>query len=661
MKWYPVKQASWLWLAAGCLLAACLPLQGAELPETVELPPKGLQKAPLPEMLLEDYQRRRDLASQKLQQAEILMKIGRFEDCIKLCDEILFIQRANSKARDLRSEAIQRLGSEEDANIEVERERRDRAMMTDVTRMGQIPARQPDLPRSELKAKYFERDEADTALFRQILGQKIPEINLVDTDVAYLLHLLFATHDINIIYSSQAVEGKTVTIEAKDLALGDLLKYLSSNQGLHYTYAKGVIWLYGEEDAAAGGNLFRPQVIQLKTGLSGLISATGTVEGEALSDIEALLKWMEEKWPGWPKATTWMMDRKTNRLIISSTPDIIDDVRDMVEMLDVPSTQVLISAIFLTIGEDDYNKLGFTWTLTPNPQQAADPVSGFHRRPDKITIGQAAANADVATEEMAVNALQLSVTGVLNEHQFNVTMDALKSSSSAKTMTAPRIIAKNNQVGTLNLERSYFYPTDWEVVTSQVVNDNANAIASTIVPTGWQTEMLGFELKVKPSVGGDMRTISLSLEPKIKDHDAANDTKYDIVTITDAGQELVPVTRPAFKTDTLKTEVTVLDGETVVIGGLFQDDISDTKKQVPLLSKIPGLGNLFRSRDKTRERKCLLIFVTARIVRSDNRYYADQAEPQLSAGPRQGYEGAPGRGLTPQEINRLMGDPINTE
>jgi type II secretory pathway component GspD/PulD (secretin) len=126
---------------------------------------------------------------------------------------------------------------------------------------------------------------------------------------------------------------------------------------------------------------------------------------------------------------------------------------------------------------------------------------------------------------------------------------------------------------------------------------------------------------VLPSVGGDKKNIYLQIIPKITSKEGDVDSVVS-VTNSDGDTTPVPYSRPIFKTETIKAEAVVEDGQTVVVGGLIKDDVDDTKSHVPVLGKLPIVGNMFKSRNNRRSRSYELIFVTAQIVSPDNRHYA---------------------------------------
>ncbi|MHC4887644.1 MAG: secretin and TonB N-terminal domain-containing protein, partial [Planctomycetota bacterium] len=327
--------------------------------------------------LMADYRDENAQVKRKLSQIRVLDRMRRYEDVVRLCREVLAIQPGNPRAKTYLRMAQQKITKMADQLSEIESTHRDAAVIKEVGRWSMPPRRGPDVKKPDMYDLPFRPNASEEEKVKAALGRIIPEINVVDTDVSYVLQLLFKTHDINIIYPPDVVTDKKITIQARNISLGDILTYLSRNQGLHYTVKNGVIWLYSQDDDASEGGsaLFQSEIIQLNTGLTISQSGnqSGDEEGEAgvgsgLSDIEAMMEWMQENWPGWPSASTWRLDKKHNRLIICSTPDIIKDVKRVVSTLDSAPTQVLITAVFVKISEDDYKQLGLSWNVYGNRQ-----------------------------------------------------------------------------------------------------------------------------------------------------------------------------------------------------------------------------------------------------------------------------------------------------
>ncbi len=134
-------------------------------------------------------------------------------------------------------------------------------------------------------------------------------------------------------------------------------------------------------------------------------------------------------------------------------------------------------------------------------------------------------------------------------------------------------------------------------------------------PQDFVKRNVGVEMSVTPNVESD-DTISLILEPRVTEFEGF--VEYGGPSVAIAGDTTVTVPagffQPIFSTREMSTEVTVFDGATIVMGGLTRDEIKSVNDKVPVLGDIPGLGRLFRSEGETRQKRNLLIFVTANLV-----------------------------------------------
>ncbi len=615
---------------------------------------------PSTEELLSEKQTVKQETRDLLRQAELLYKLGKWDLCQKTCDRILQLDPGQAKARVMSEKCNAAKDKEVTANLDVERRLRDTAALHEVTREGLIPPTPKPLlrPMDRDKNIAWGQDPEQTAAARALLGQRLPEINLIDADINYVLQLLFKTTGVNIVYNPADLQDKKVTIHARDLTLEDVLKYLSRTLGVGYLVDNNTVWVYGVGDEQAARALMRPAIIPLKVGLTSAGGGGGTGGGSgggdaksgggsgggasasssAASDIEELLSWMEKNWPGWPEQTKWHLDRKMNRLVIASTPAILEDGRRMVATIDVAPIQVLIVARFISVTEKTLDKLGFNWSITPNPniipQTTGDNATNnaWQDNKNRLTGG----SANIGVDDASVT---LGTVSILNEHQVAFTMQAINQATGTKVLTAPRVIALNNKPATIKMQSAYPYPTNWETVTAGTSGTDTSSTATSIIPTDWAEQDLGVRLDVFPSVGADLKTITLQIEPEITE--LQEKIKYQIVTTNATGnQQTADVERPIFKTETLQVEAVVEDGQTVVVGGLFKDNFNEGKKAVPGLEKLPLVGGLFKSRSNDRERSCLLIFVTARIINSNNRGYTD-------LGPGNAQECPPGAVIAP--------------
>ena len=181
----------------------------------------------------------------------------------------------------------------------------------------------------------------------------------------------------------------------------------------------------------------------------------------------------------------------------------------------------------------------------------------------------------------------LTLGRVTNNYILNATITAAASQGKAKILSDPKIATLNNQPASINVTTQVPY------VTSNVSATGAQTQTVTYITTG-------IKLTVTPSINADGR-ILLVINPSVSQPSA-----------TAAGSTQTGA--PAIDNRDATTTVLVRDGETIVIGGLISDSMSDTISKIPLLGDIPILGWLFKKKSKTRVRNELLIFVTTRVL-----------------------------------------------
>jgi type II secretory pathway component GspD/PulD (secretin) len=602
-----------------------------------------------------------EAAREKLRRAAVELRAGNWQACITLADEALLLDPANPTARILKGHAIDARQAAAEERLATERHLRDQAMLRRVEEEGLVPPLRPDLPRRPLHAEAlpFQPRAEEIAGVKARLAKSINEVYFPDTELDYVLQFLFETTGVSIIYDPEEVEGRRVSLRARDITAEEVLRYVARTQDIAWTIEGNAVLVYARDGGDPARDVLQTALIPLS---EGLIRAGSDVAGggegggdDGESHLEALLAWMEENWPGWPEGTTWFLEKNRQVLVVNSTPAMIEQVREMVGVLDVPPTQVMISVRFLTLGEETLDRLGFDWTLRPNPEILPETDADGNVTPEgfgdsKVRILGAQANAAVG----GADGLQLDNIAVLNDHELTFTLNALDSTTGTKVLSAPRVIAFNNKWAEFKIVDRVPYPSDWETLDNSTVTDDEAVTSTTVVPTEWEEEEVGITLRVLPSVGANQKRINLRLQPMIRDRSGSYE---EVIVTTDSrgNQDSVPITRPIFSDRTVTAEVAVEDGSTVVIGGLFRDDVSEGTRKTPFLGDIPVLRHLFTSKDNTRSRSCLLIFVTARLVSPTNQYYTDdlrQAEADLA---RQGV--LTGGRISPEALDAFLGDP----
>ena len=173
---------------------------------------------------------------------------------------------------------------------------------------------------------------------------------------------------------------------------------------------------------------------------------------------------------------------------------------------------------------------------------------------------------------------------------------------------------------TITVAQELRYPESYGDIESTVSSGDRDSGGGSVsitagTPQDFVTRNVGVEMSVTPNVEND-NTISLILEPRVTEFEGF--VEYGGPSVAIAGDTTVTVPagfyQPIFSVREITTEVTVFDGATVVMGGLTRDEVKTVNDKVPVLGDIPVLGRLFRSEGVSRQKRNLLIFVTANLV-----------------------------------------------
>jgi general secretion pathway protein D len=193
-------------------------------------------------------------------------------------------------------------------------------------------------------------------------------------------------------------------------------------------------------------------------------------------------------------------------------------------------------------------------------------------------------------------------------------------------MSAPKVTVLSGKRATITVAQELRYPESYGDIESTVSsgssgggNNNSpggGGISITAgTPQDFVTRNVGVEMTVTPNVEND-DTISLILEPRVTEFEGFVEYGGPSVALQGGLTVTVPAGfyQPIFSVREITTEVTVFDGATVVMGGLTRDEVKTVNDRVPILGDIPGIGRLFRSEGESRQKRNLLIFVTANLV-----------------------------------------------
>jgi len=285
------------------------------------------------------------------------------------------------------------------------------------------------------------------------------------------------------------------------------------------------------------------------------------------------------------------VDARTNTIILNDLRQHVDDMLETIRILDVATAQVLIEAKIVEISKSFTQELGIQWGLTGilDPSQTtngdtllASPDSATTGRGFLVDLAQTANIGGAGTGDVA--GFGLTLGSIAKGVSLAIQLEALETQGKGRVLSSPKVTTADNKEARIKSGRKIPYQT-----------------TST---DGTTIEFIDAELSltVLPHVTFDKK-VYMVIDATKNAADFTNTTATNTPTIT---------------TQETHTEVLVASGDTTVLGGIYQSSVSENKKAVPFFSKIPILGNLFKSYNESDVITELLVFVTPTIV--DNGY-----------------------------------------
>lgn len=291
-------------------------------------------------------------------------------------------------------------------------------------------------------------------------------------------------------------------------------------------------------------------------------------------------------------------DKATNALIINADPDDFEQIKSVIEKLDIPRSQVLIEALIMEVrGSDSYN-LGVEWETFGGKIGTDDSIDrlGFGGSLPQGTLIPTIGALNEGTIPASVTGFNLGVFGnfiEFNGHQFpsiSALITAVATRSDTNIIATPQILTMDNQEAEIKVGENRPFLTQART-GQQGVND---------VFQTFEFKDVGVTLRVTPHISQN-RFVRLELFQEISNVNA---------TATEGTGATAPVTTKR----SANTTVVVKDNHTIVIGGLIQDDVTDTSSKVPCLGDLPLIKHLFRSTANKNNKTNLMIFLTPHII-----------------------------------------------
>ncbi len=286
-------------------------------------------------------------------------------------------------------------------------------------------------------------------------------------------------------------------------------------------------------------------------------------------------------------------DKHTNSLIITAPPDEMRNVLSVIAKLDIRRAQVLVEAIIAELAESSSSAIGVNYVVDGTNE---DRPVGY------TNLGGAtqALAASIASNGSSLNGgLSLALgrfgsTGV----NFGFLLTAIASDADNNILSTPTLVTLDNQ------EAEIVVGQNLPFVTGQTLaSDNQNPF------TTIERRDVGVTLKVKPQIN-EGNNIKMEIQQDVE----------SVSATTVAGASDITTDKRS-----IKTTVLVEDKQTLILGGLMDDQLTEQKEKVPLLGDIPFIGNLFRYKSKKKSKRNLMVFLHPTIMRNaeDSDYYSN--------------------------------------
>jgi len=425
-------------------------------------------------------------------------------------------------------------------------------------------------------------------------GKKL-SLNFQDIEIRSVLQLLADFTDKNIVVSD-SVKGN-ITLRLKNVPWDQALDIVLESKALGMRSNGNVIWVAPAAELAAKEQQELQSLKRIKE-LEPLVTEYISVNFAKAEDLIQLVKSSQGSKEGTLLSSrgTISVDTRTNTLLVQDTVSRIDAIREMVKSLDVPIRQVSIESR-IVIANDEFGKnLGARFGVTqlaPFGSRGMATVSGSNSATDSMVNDAASSSTSGGLAPVKIPALNdrlsvnMPIAGAAGKFGFSILakdflldleLSALQAESKGEVVSTPRVITANKK--------------------------------KALIEQGVEIPYLEASSSGATSVSFKKAVLSLEVTPQITpDEHVIMDLKINQDTV---GAVFSGV--PSINTREINTQVIVASGQTVVLGGVHEEQHKNDVEKVPVLGDLPYIGQLFRRTYKKDDKRELLIFVTPRVL-----------------------------------------------
>lgn len=424
-------------------------------------------------------------------------------------------------------------------------------------------------------------------------GERL-SLNFQDIEVRAVLQLIADFTEFNLV-ASDSVNG-SVTLRLKNVPWDQAMDIILKTKGLGMRQEGNVIMVAPQEEIATREKLELEAQQQLKE-LAPLRTEFVQINYAKASELADLIKAESNNLLSDRGNIT--VDQRTNTLLIQDTASNLTDIREVVSALDIAVRQVLIESRIVVANEDFSKDLGVQFGYSHN-----DNIKDLVPRNDGTASGQSSfigggiagdvdygTNTAFHTDSLENYIVGLPVAGPaaafrwsigrIGSYLLQLELSALQAEGRGEIVASPRVITANQKEAVIE--------SGQEIPYQEATSSGATSVS-------FKKAVLS--LKVTPQITPDDRVI------------------MDLAVNRDAvGQVFAGV--PSIDTNEVNTQVLVENGETVVLGGIYESTNRDDTTSVPFFGELPYLGRLFKRTEVEQSKQELLIFVTPKILKED--------------------------------------------
>ncbi|WP_422640820.1 type IV pilus secretin PilQ [Vibrio aestuarianus] len=442
-----------------------------------------------------------------------------------------------------------------------------------------------------LKGKYLEvvmspLTQEEAPQNKQLLAAegKLISINFQDIPVRSVLQLIADYNEFNLVVSDSVVGNLTLRLDG--VPWQQVLDIILQVKGLDKRVEGNVIIVAPKQELDSREKQ-QLEKARLAEELGDLHSEIININFAKASDIAEMIGG-EGPLSMLSQRGSISVDERTNSLLIHELPDNISVIRHIIAALDIPVKQVQIEARIVAVNEGNLDELGVRWGFTSTN---GDNTVGGSIESNLFQAGllnestlpvDDFLNVNLAATSANASSIAFQVAKLGSDLLLDLELSALQRESKAEIISSPRLITTNKK------------PAYIEQGTEIPYLESSSSGATSV---SFKKAVLS--LKVTPQITPDNRLVL--------DLSVTQDRPGEVVK-TGTGEAV------AINTQRIGTQVLVNNGETVVLGGIFQHSISNTVDKVPLLGDLPLLGVLFRRSYEQVGKSELLIFVTPKVV-----------------------------------------------